>query len=208
MSAQGVLLDLDGTLVDSVYQHVSILHQVLLERDVVVPHWKIHAGIGLDMERLLLWLLGAMPEDREAMEEAHTERFLEATKKLRPTTGALALLDDLQRREIPHHVVTSANGEMRSALFEVLGRELPVTDAEESQASKPAPDPIEAGARSLNLDPTAVTMIGDSVWDGEAATRCGARFIGLRTGGFAPRALRRAGAIWVEDAPRDLVGRL
>jgi phosphoglycolate phosphatase-like HAD superfamily hydrolase len=207
-SKHAVLFDLDGTLVDSVYQHVRIWRDVLSENGFSVPHWKVHRGIGLPSERLLAWLLGEVPKAAKAMSETHDKRMLEQKSTLVPTPGALALLDDLDSRQVPYYVVTSAAPEIRDALFGALGRELPSPAPHEKTGEKPHAQPILAAVQALKLEPAQVTMIGDASWDGESARRAGAHFIGLRCGGSTDELLLQAGALWVEDAPRDLIGRL
>jgi HAD superfamily hydrolase (TIGR01549 family) len=203
-----VLFDLDGTLVDSVYQHVRIWRDVLSENGFVVPHWKVHRGIGLPSKRLLAWLLGEVPEAASAMSELHDKRMLEQRGTLAALPGALGLLNDLDARKVPYYAVTSANDEIREALFQALGRDMQVPSTHAKTGSKPDAEPILSAVAALGLDPSAVTMIGDAIWDGEAARRAGAHFIGLRCGGTSDALLLQAGAIWVEDTPRDLIGRL
>jgi phosphoglycolate phosphatase-like HAD superfamily hydrolase len=77
-----------------------------------------------------------------------------------------------------------------------------------NKGEKPNAEPLLAAAAELGLEPDQLTMIGDAIWDGEAARRCGTHFIGLRCGETCDSLLRQAGALWVEDAPRDLMGRL
>jgi beta-phosphoglucomutase-like phosphatase (HAD superfamily) len=205
----GVLLDLDGTLVDSVYHHVIAWHEAFLAAGRHVPLHRIHAAIGMGSDRLVPWLLGEHVDDADDLSEAHTRRFLDRCDGLRPTTGALAFLDDLERRQVPFIVSTSASGDEREALLEVLGRhDLPATDADEVDSSKPAPDLLLASCREAGFDPALTLMVGDSPWDAHAATRVGIRPIALRCGGFGDDALRAAGAVRIVDAPRDLVGQL
>jgi HAD superfamily hydrolase (TIGR01509 family) len=203
-----VLFDLDGTLVDSVYQHARIWHELLAEHGQHVPHWKVHRAIGLPSDRLLAWLLGARPEAEADMVAAHERRFLEqaANVALRATHGAVALLADLDARAVPYYAVTSASESIQGALFAALGRSIPI--AEGAKGSKPHAEPILGAVHILGLDPLQVTMIGDAVWDGEAARRAGTHFIALRSGGNSDESLRQAGALWVEDSPRELIGRL
>jgi HAD superfamily hydrolase (TIGR01509 family) len=204
----GVLFDLDGTLIDSVYQHARIWHDVLAEHGYELPHWKVHRGIGLPSDRLLSWLLGERPSSAEAMTEAHSRAFTKLAGQLRPTEGALALLAELEAHEIPFCAVTSAGDETREALFKALGREIPYSGDKSKRAPKPNPSPLLAAADRLGLEPSQLMMIGDAIWDGEAARRSGAYFIGLRCGGTSDELLRQAGALWVEDSPRSLMGRL
>ena len=203
------LLDLDGTLVDSVYHHVITWAQALQEHGRDVPLWRIHAGVGMGSDRLLPWLLGEHAEEADAITESHTRRFLALAKDLRVTPGAHALLDDLVTREVPFSIATSASPDELEALLSALGRDdLPTTGAGDVEESKPYPNILEAALAELDADVEDVTLIGDSPWDAEAATRIGVRTIGVRCGGFADEALLGAGADAVVDAPRDLVGRL
>jgi phosphoglycolate phosphatase-like HAD superfamily hydrolase len=205
----GVLLDLDGTLVDSVYHHVIAWHEALLAGGYDVPLYRIHAAIGMGSDRLVPWLLGEHVDDADELSDEHTRRFLDRTDQLRPTTGARAFLDDLERREVPFIISTSASGDEREALLEVLGRhDLPATDSDEVDSSKPAPDLLLASCRTAGFDPALTIMVGDAPWDAHAATRVGIRPIALRCGGFGDDALTAAGAIRVVDAPRDLIGQL
>ncbi len=203
----GVLFDLDGTLVDSVYQHVRIWHDVLARHGWELPHWKVHRGIGLPSERLLSWLLGELPDSADAMIEAHDRAFKQCAGDLRPTPGATALLDELERLDVPFCAVTSAGNDTREILFRALGRELPYS-GEKGSAPKPNPEPLMSAAEHIGVPPSGLVMIGDAIWDGEAARRSGMHFIALRCGGNSDAMLLQAGALWVEDAPRDLMGRL
>jgi HAD superfamily hydrolase (TIGR01509 family) len=202
---QALLFDLDGTLVDSTYQHVRIWHDVLQEQGWLVPQHRIHRGIGLPANRLLRWLLEREPESLKHLEKEHERRFAEAAASLAPTTGALELLADLDEREVPYLAVTSAGEEIRALLFKALGRSMEIAP---DKGSKPDADPMLSAAKALKCEPSQLTMIGDAIWDGEAARRSGMHFIGLRCGGTSDELLKQAGALWVEDAPRDLIGRL
>jgi phosphoglycolate phosphatase-like HAD superfamily hydrolase len=181
-ASHGVLFDLDGTLVDSVYHHVRIWHDVLRENGLPASHWKVHRGIGLPSDRLLRWLLGEAPKNAELLTAEHDRRFAQCALELTATDGALALLRDLEARDVPFLAVTSAGESTRKALI--------------------------AAVKELGLEAAQVTFIGDAIWDAEAARRSGLPFIGLRCGGFSDELLRQAGALWTEDAPRDLIGRL
>lgn len=203
-----MLFDLDGTLIDSNYQHVRIWRDVLAEHGREVPYWKVHRAIGLPSERLLLFLLGELPDAAQSMIDTHDRRFVEQASTLRPTAGAVALLAELERRELPFCAVTSAGAETREVLFKALGRSLPHAGDSKKHPPKPSPSPLLAAADHLGLAPAGLLMIGDAIWDGEAARRAGVHFIGLRCGGTADELLRQSGALWVEDAPRELMGRL
>lgn len=206
-----VLLDLDGTLVDSVYVHVTCWAAALRDHDREVSMWRIHRGIGMGSERILPWLLGGQveAEEAESLKKGHRERFLDRADELVPTDGARALLEDLEARGVPFLIATSAGSAEREALLAALGREdLRVSDSDDVDSSKPAPDLLHAAYGQLDVTTDDVTLVGDSPWDAEAAMRAGIRAIGVRTGGFAAEELLGHGAAEVVDAPRDLIGRL
>jgi HAD superfamily hydrolase (TIGR01509 family) len=204
-----VLLDLDGTLIDSVFHHVLAWDEALTAHGYSVPLWRIHAGIGMGSSRLVPWLLGRHPEDTEALTEAHEERFLARAELLRRTDGALELVEDLEVRGIAFQVATSATGTMQDALLEALGRkDLPTANADDVGSAKPAPDLLLTACQALSVEPTDVTLIGDSPWDAEAADRIGLRMLAVRCGGFGDQRLLDAGATDVVDHPGALVGRL
>ena len=204
-----VLLDLDGTLVDSVFLHVTTWHQALRGAGRLVPMWKIHEGIGMGGDRLVPWLLGEHVDDMEDLKEAHKKLFLAAAEELVPTPGAKALLDDLQRREVPFLVATSAGGETAEALLAALDDpDVDIFTADDVGSPKPAPDLLLAALDKLGTTTEDATMVGDSPWDAEAADRIGVRMLAVRCGGFGDGRLLDAGASAVVDDPRALVGRL
>ena len=204
-----VLLDLDGTLVDSVFLHVVTWHRALKDSGRTVEMWRIHEGIGMGGERLVPWLLGEHVDDADDLAEAHKKLFLDHAHDLVPTAGAHALLDDLRRREIPFIVATSAGNETSEALLAALDNpEVDVFNADSVGSPKPAPDLLAAALKKLGNGDKDATMVGDSPWDAEAAQRIGVRMLAVRCGGFGDGRLLDAGADAVVDDPRALVGRL
>lgn len=205
----GLLLDLDGTLVDSVYHHVIAWDEAFHEAGYDVPLWRVHAAIGMGGHQLVVWVLGEhVPETAEIADE-HRRRFLERADELRATRGARELLDDLERRKVAFRIATSAESDVGEALVAALGRRgLPTVDASNVQSAKPAPDLLLAACRQLDVDPLQATLVGDSPWDAEAASKIGMRTIAVRTGGFGDDRLLAGGAVSVVDDPRELLGRL
>jgi HAD superfamily hydrolase (TIGR01549 family) len=205
------LLDLDGTLVDSVYHHVLAWHDALHEGGYEVATVRIHAGIGMGSDRLLPWLLGRHVDDADALSDGHKRRFLDRAEDLRPTRGARELLDDLRTREVPFVIATSAGEAEREALLAVLGEDgegLPLAGAGGSTDSKPAPDILLEACREIGVTPDHAMLVGDAPWDAVAAERLGIRPIGVRCGGFGDETLRQAGCVRVVDDPRELIGQL
>lgn len=204
-----VLLDLDGTLVDSVFYHVLAWDTALREHGFKVPLWQIHAGIGMGANRLVPWLLGRQIPEVDSLARAHARIFRQYVDWLNPTHGAKALLEDLDVRQIPYLIATSTRAELREILLGVLGRDdLKTLDADDVVFSKPAADLLVTACEMLKVDPHRATMVGDSPWDAEAAQRVGIRCLAVRCGGFGDDRLLAAGALAVVDDPRALVGRL
>jgi HAD superfamily hydrolase (TIGR01509 family) len=206
---EAVLLDLDGTLVDSVFHHVLAWANALQARGYDVPLWRIHDGIGMGSQRLVPWLLGGHVPEASELSEDHERRFLGRATDLRVTPGARALIEDLRVREVPFVIATSATSQIGKALLETLDcGDLPKTDADDVGAPKPAPDLLLQACEIVGVAPSRALLIGDSPWDAEAAARAGIRMFAVRTGGFSPESLRRAGAADVVHHPADLIGYL
>lgn len=207
-SRPAALLDLDGTLVDSVYHHVVAWQDALRNGGHEVAAVRIHAGIGMGSDRLLPWLLGGHVDAADELSAGHRRRFLERAEDLRPTPGARQLLEDLRVREVPFVVATSAGEEEREALLAVLGEpDLPLAGAGEHD-SKPSPDTILGACGELGVTPDQAVIVGDAPWDAIAARRVGVRAIGVRCGGFGDDVLREAGVERIVDNPRGLIGQL
>ena len=210
-STGGVLLDLDGTLVDSVFLHVTAWAWTFARHDLHPPMWRIHHAIGMPGDRLVPWVLGEPTDLTTQLKETHEERFLDQADDLQPTRGARALLADLRDRSVPLCVVTSASDAMLERLLDGLGEpqsSLEILTGDDTEAVKPAPGPLLAAAERLGIAPAQCTMVGDSPWDAEAALRAGMRALTVRTGGFGVDELLRAGSQSVVDDASGLVGRL
>ncbi len=211
MTDRAVILDLDGTLVDSVHHHVTGWHRALVREGIDVPMERVHAGIGMGGDRLVHWLAGRRVDDEVAgrASDLHAELFEAVADDLRQTPGALALLEDLDVRGVPHVVATSAGAPERRILLRALGDpDLEVVDSDDVATSKPAPDLLTTACDRLGVAPRDAVMVGDAPWDAYAAARLDMPCILVRCGGFGDTRLREAAPLRIVDAPRDLVAEL
>ncbi|HEX3677172.1 MAG TPA: HAD family hydrolase [Sphingomicrobium sp.] len=207
------LFDLDGTLVDSVYNHVRAWHVALRENGLDLSVWRIHRKIGMSgglfttqLEREL-----GRPIDEATLERLrrrHAELFRELSADVPPLPGAIELIQELTKQNHPWAIATS--GRMRTAQTNLLSLGLDpesatVVTRDEVHYAKPDPDLFVEAARRLGTSTQGSYVIGDSIWDMYAAARCGALGIGLLSGGYGADELERAGAMRVFEDPADML---
>lgn len=211
MRQPGIIFDLDGTLVDSVYQHVSAWRSALLGQRIAAAQWKIHRAIGMSGRLFLPKLLreeGHGPSKTliARLEKAHDDRFNDIIQQITPLPGALRLLRQLKRRTIPFAIATSGDAKQTKRLLKrIVGLpSCPVLTADDVASAKPAPDLFELAASKLEKEPTECFVVGDSIWDVLAGRRMKASVVALRTGGFDGHELQEAGAYRVYADPLEL----
>jgi HAD superfamily hydrolase (TIGR01509 family) len=209
------LFDLDGTLVDSVYQHVLAWREALEAVGISLSVWRIHRRIGMSGGLLLRALLRetgreVTPEEVQRIQEQHAEAFARLLPQVRPLPGARELLEALTRAGIPWAIATSGRRDVARPLLELLGVDegIPVITREDVQYAKPDPDLFLAAAARLGVPIPECVVVGDSVWDMLAARRAGALSVGLLSGGYGREELERAGAYRVYEDPADLLRHL
>jgi HAD superfamily hydrolase (TIGR01509 family) len=214
-STPAFLFDLDGTLIDSVYQHVLAWREALEEVGLSLAVWRIHRRIGMS-GGLLVQALGReigkqlTPEQAERLQERHAVAFAHYSGEVRPLPGACELLRHLSDAGVRYAIATSGRREGALASLEALGvrPEIPVITRKEVQRAKPDPDLFLAAARKLNISIDEAIVVGDSVWDLLAARRAGSLGIGLLSGGYGEEELQTAGAYRVYQDPKDLLDHL
>jgi HAD superfamily hydrolase (TIGR01549 family) len=214
MSEQGAFLfDLDGTLVDSVYQHVLAWHEALEREGIDLSVWRIHRKIGMSgglFTNILLRETGLAlePERIERLRRLHAAAYNRNSANIRPLPGARELLAYLSAHKVPWAIATSGRMETARPVLETLGIDLarvPVVTRDQVRYAKPDPDLFLAAAERLGCGIETASVIGDSVWDMLAARRARALGIGLLSGGYGSDELERAGAYRVYDDPADLL---
>lgn len=210
-----LLFDLDGTLVDSVYQHVLAWHEALEGLGLSLAVWRIHRRIGMS-GGLLVQALGReigqrlSPEQAQELQKRHAAAFARYHDAIQPLPGARELLQELSRLKISYAIATSGRPEgARSALARLGVRpEVPVITRQEVQRAKPDPDLFLAAAQRLNVPIARAMVVGDSVWDLLAARRAGCLGIGVLSGGYGEEELQQVGAYRVYLDPADLLNHL
>ena len=209
------LFDLDGTLVDSVYQHVLAWKEALDAEGVDLSVWRIHRKIGMSgglFANMLLRETGLdITDDRlDRLRRRHADAFnrQHAQGSVRPLPGARELLAYLTDQQIPWAIATSGRMETAAHNLEALGVDparVPVVTRDQVRHAKPDPDLFVTAAQRLDFDIRHALVVGDSVWDMLAAQRARAIGIGLLAGGYGREELQQAGALRVYDDPADLL---
>jgi HAD superfamily hydrolase (TIGR01509 family) len=202
----GLIFDLDGTLVDTVYAHVFAWQRALMERGLSIDGWRIHRRIGMSgglFTRAVARELGRELTDEElsAVQDRHGELFRELLPAgdRRPLPGSVELLAELRERGITHGIATSGRRPEIDASLDALqvASNTVVVPRGEVARAKPEPDLFVECARRLELHPDDCYVVGDAVWDLLAARRARMLSIGLLTGGYGAEELQRAGAFRV-----------
>ena len=215
MKSPALLFDLDGTLVDSVYQHVLAWREALEGAGIELSVWRIHRRIGMSgglfVNALLRETGHRLTADEVALlQRRHAGAYVRQASQVRPLPGARDLLAYLTDVGAPWAVATSGRAETaRSALALLgLGPEVPVVTRDQVAHAKPDPDLFLEAARRLGVAVSESVVVGDSVWDLLAARRAGALGVGLLSGGYGQDELERAGAYRVYQDPADLLRHL
>jgi HAD superfamily hydrolase (TIGR01509 family) len=206
---EAVLLDIDGTLVDSNDAHALAWVDALAEAGREVAFERVRRLIGKGGDKLLPELTGIEKESARGkeIEQRRNEIFHEKyLPKLRPFPGAKALLERMHRQGLRLVAATSARGDEMEALLEKTGaRDLffQATSSSEADRSKPDPDIVHAALRKADCSPSAAIMLGDTPYDVQAARKAGVRVVAMRSGGWSDDELR--GAVAIYDGPQSLL---
>jgi HAD superfamily hydrolase (TIGR01509 family) len=209
------LFDLDGTLVDSVYQHVIAWQEALTACGIALSVWRIHRRIGMSGGLFLNALQRETgvtfdPATLARLSRLHEEGYLRQAASVVPLPGARELLEVLLANDVPFAIATSGAKTVASAGLSLLNlpNSVPIVTRDLVERAKPDPHLFLAAAARLGANPAESFVVGDSVWDLLAAQRAGALGIGLLSGGYGPEELQAAGAYRVYQDPADLLGHL
>ena len=201
------IFDIDGTLVDTNYQHALAWYRAFRQHGVVMPIWQIHRAIGIGSDRVVEMLAGEQIEQElgETLRAAEGPLYQEMIDEIEPMKGAHELLHDLKRSG--HVVILASSAEEKEAeryikLLDATEFVDGYTTSADVKQSKPEPDIVHAAIEKAGGG--AAVMIGDSTWDCKAATRAQLPSIGVLTGGFSEQELTEAGATIVFDSVEHL----
>jgi len=209
-----VLFDLDGTLMDSNYQHVSAWRAAFQRAGIEVPSAFLHRCIGMHGDLLIRAVQKEMGSSggrsAEKLEKLHREFFARNLRGVTPLPGAVPLLQALSRRKVPWAIATGGDKSAVSKMIRPLRvpPAAPVITADDVDEAKPAPDVFLVAAQKLGIALGDCIVVGDSVWDLLGARRAKALGIGLLSGGYSDAELTRAGAYRVYKHPADLLEHL
>lgn len=207
-----ILFDLDGTLVDTVYEHVVTWSAALTEFGVKIPSWKIHRRIGMSGKSLAKQLLRE-PEvrgrrlDIDEVESRHDKLFLKVTRDAPVLPGSKELLDHLSTNDVRWAIATTGNKKQTARLLKNLRlrKTAVVVTGDDVAQAKPAPDIFLSAAQKLSARLEDCVVVGDAIWDMIAAGRRRALSIGLLSGGYSKQELEESGAFRVYTDPADML---
>jgi HAD superfamily hydrolase (TIGR01549 family) len=208
------LVDVDGTLVDTNYQHALAWYRAFRRVGLTLPLWRIHRHIGMGGDQLVPALTDEAVDDRhgDELRTAWAEEFAPLLPEVSAVEGAHELLADLRSDGVRVVLASSGKPEHVDAFLDLVdGRSVADawTTSEDVERTKPAPDLLQVALDKATDRPgdADVVVVGDSTWDFVAAGRFGARGVALLTGGFSREELAEAGAVEVADTLPE-VGRL
>jgi HAD superfamily hydrolase (TIGR01509 family) len=207
------IIDIDGTLVDTNYQHAIAWYRAFRECGVVLRLWLIHRHIGMGGDQLVRALTDeGFDRDRgDDVRAAERRHYMQMIGEVEPMEGARELIGELRRRGHTALLASSAKPEELERYLDLLeARELADgwTSSGDVRATKPEPDLVEVALERAGAAPQEAVMIGDSTWDVEAASRAGVPTLAVMTGGFCEEELRAAGAKGVFESVATLAREL
>jgi HAD superfamily hydrolase (TIGR01509 family) len=209
------LFDLDGTLIDSVYQHVIAWRAALSSVGIDLSVWRVHRRIGMSGGLFVSALLAETgrslsSSEIQELQAAHAAEYIARADTVTALPGAAELLAELTERGLRWAIATSGMASTARPALRLLGLpdDAPMVTRDMVAHAKPDPDLFLAAAALLDVEPRHAMVVGDSVWDLLAARRAGSLGIGVLSGGYGREELERAGAYRVYNDPADLLARI
>ena len=203
------ILDVDGTLVDTNYQHAIAWFRAFRHHFLTLQVWRIHRHIGMGGDQLVAAVAGDEVEERlgDSIREAEGELYKELIGEVQPMEGSRRLIEDLKEAGNMVVLASSAKEWEVDHYLELLDAKELVDDwttSSDVERTKPEPDLVHAALDKVGATPGDALLIGDTVWDVEAAHRAGVETLAVLTGGFSEQELRDAGAREVFTSVEEL----
>ena len=210
--ALAAILDIDGTLVDTNYQHAIAWYRAFRANGLVLPLWRVHRSIGMGGDQLVPALAGEEWTEEHGEEVRDTEKkyYKELIDEVEPLPTARDLIVWLKERDYSVVLASSAKEEELDHYLELLdARDLAHawTSSADVEETKPQPDLVEAALEKVE-DSDGAVLLGDSTFDCEAAARADVKSIAVLTGGFSDEELREAGAVGVFESTDEVLERI
>ncbi len=214
MDRPALIFDLDGTLVDSVYEHVAAWHIAFVSHDVTIPAFEYHKRIGMTGSMLVRAISDAfdlnLSEDRRsAIEKTQTVEYHKRIDTATAVPGVHLLWETLAASKTPWAIATSANPGDAATLLKIIDapRDAVVVTKKDETESKPSPEPFAKAAEKLGVELRHSIVIGDAVWDMLSSRRAGALGVAVLTGGYGREELAAAGAYRIYENAGELARR-
>ena len=207
------ILDIDGTLVDTNYQHAIAWYRAFRQSGIVLPVWRIHRHIGMGGDQMIAALTDEQTDEEKGddIRDAEKALYMAMIEVVEPFDGARGLIERLKDAGKTVVMASSAKENEVDHYLDLLDvRELADdwTTSADVEQTKPEPDLVQAALDKAGADPADAVMLGDTPWDCEAAKRAGVATVALMTGGFAEQELTEAGAVAVFESIPELLERL
>jgi HAD superfamily hydrolase (TIGR01509 family) len=211
--ASTAILDIDGTLVDTNYQHTIAWYRAFRQNDIVLPLWRIHRHIGMGGDQVIAALTDERTDEEKGDDIRAAEKalYMAMIEEVEPLEGARDLIERLNESGKTVVLASSAKDDEVEHYLDLLDvRELADdwTTSADVEATKPEPDLVKAALEKAGAEPGDAVMLGDTPWDCEAAKRAGVETVAVMTGGFSEQELREAGAIAVFESMPQLLERI
>jgi HAD superfamily hydrolase (TIGR01509 family) len=207
------ILDIDGTLVDTNYQHALAWYRAFRQSEIVLPIWRIHRHMGMGGDQLIAALTDEKTDEEKGDDIRAAEKalYMAMIEEVEPFDGARDLIERLKDAGKTVVLASSAKEDEVDHYLDLLDvRELADdwTMSADVEETKPNPDLVQAALDKAGADPGDAVMLGDTPWDCEAAGRAGVETVALMTGGFAEQELTEAGAVAVFESIAELLERV
>jgi HAD superfamily hydrolase (TIGR01509 family) len=207
------ILDIDGTLVDTNYQHAIAWYRAFRQSGIVLPVWRIHRHIGMGGDQVIAALTDEQTDEEKGDDIRAAEKalYMAMIEEVEPFDGAVELIRRLKDAGKTVVMASSAKEDEVAHYLDLLDvRELADdwTTSADVEQTKPNPDLVQAALDKAGAEPEDAVMLGDTPWDCEAAARAGVATVALMTGGFAEEELTEAGAVAVFESIPELLERV